>query len=130
MAAVTATILLGGSHPNDISVDPYFIMKLWEGDRAAWTVHSLEDPTFQRRVLPESPETIHTEGCALINSLVREFGIGAVIVAAIEESTIEKHLDEMAALIHDVDVHLLATRGSRTYSGWKSTWITKGSLEK
>lgn len=130
MAAVTATILLGGSHPNDISVDPYFIMKLWEGDRAAWTVHSLEDPTFQRRVLPESPETIHTEGCALINSLVREFDIGAVIVTAIEESTIEKHLDEMAALIHDVDVHLLATRGSRTYSGWKSTWITKGSLEK
>jgi hypothetical protein len=93
-------------------------------------VHSLEDPTFQRRVLPEFPETIHTEGCALINSLVREFGIGAVIVTAIEESTIEKHLDEMAALIHDVDVHLLATRGSRTYSGWKSTWITKGSLEK
>ena len=130
MVFFNSEILLGGSHPNDISVDPYFIMKLWEGDRAAWTVHSLEDPTFERRVLPESPETIHTEGCALINSLVREFGIGAVIVTAIEESTIEKHLDEMAALMHDVDVHLLATRGSRTYSGWKSTWITKGSLEK
>jgi hypothetical protein len=33
MAAVTATILLGGSHPNDTSVDPYYLMKLWEGDR-------------------------------------------------------------------------------------------------
>ena len=130
MAAVTATILLGGNHPNDISVDPYFIIKLWEGDRAAWTVHSLEDPTFERRVLPESPETIHTEGCALINGLVRELGIGAVMVTALEGSSIEKHLDEMAALICDVDVHLLATRGSRTYSGWKSEWITKGSLQE
>jgi hypothetical protein len=130
MAAVTATILLGGNHPNDISVDPCFVMKLWEGDRAAWTVHSLEDPAFKRRVLPESPETIHAEGCALINSLVRELGIGAVMVTALEGSSIEKHLDEMAALICDVDLHLLATRGSRIYSGWKSKWITKGSLQE
>ena len=130
MAAVTATILLGGNHPNEISVDTYFIMKLWEGDRAAWTVHSLEDQTFDRRILPESPETIHTEGCALINDLVRELGIGAVIITALEQSSIEKHLDEMAALIRDVDVHLLATRGSRIYSGWKSRWITSGSRKK
>ena len=101
MAAVTATILLGGSHPNDVSVDTYFIMKLWEGARAAWTVHSLEDPKFERRVLPHSPETIHTEGCALINDLVRELDIGAVMVIALEQSSIEKHLDEMAALIRD-----------------------------
>jgi hypothetical protein len=80
--------------------------------------------------LPESPETIHTEGCALINSLVRELGIGAVIVTALEGSSIEKNLDAMAALICDVDVHLLATRGSRIYSGWKSKWITKGSLQE
>ena len=33
MAALTATILLGGSHPNDTFVDPYYLMKLWEGDR-------------------------------------------------------------------------------------------------
>ena len=46
-------------------------------------MHSLEDPTFERRVLPESPETIHTEGCALINSLVRELCIGAVMVTAL-----------------------------------------------
>jgi hypothetical protein len=52
------------------------------------------------------------------------------MVTALEGSSIEKHLDEMAALIRDVDVHLLATRGSRTYSGWKSKWITKGSLQK
>ena len=130
MVFFNSEILLGGSHPNDISVDPCFIMKLWEGDRAAWTVHSLEEPTFERRVLPKSPETIHTEGCALINNLVREHGIGAVMITALEQSSIEKHLDEMAALIRDVDVHLLATRGSRIYSGWKSKWITKGSLEK
>jgi hypothetical protein len=129
MAAVTATILLGGSHPNEISVDTYYIMKLWEGDRAAWTVHSLEDPKFERRVLPASPETIHTEGCALINNLVRELGIGAVMLTALEQSSIEKHLDEMAQLICDVDVHLLTTRGSRTYSRWKNEWIYSGSLK-
>ncbi len=128
MAAVTATILLGGSHPNDISVDAYYIMKLWEGDRAAWTVHSLKDPKFERRILPASPETIHTEGCALINDLVRELGIEAVMVTALNQSSIEKHLDEMAELIRGVDVHLLATRGSRTYSRWKNEWVYSGSL--
>ena len=130
MAAVTATILLGGSHPNDVSVNAYYIMKLWEGDRAAWTVHSLEDQSFSRRVLPESPETIHIEGCALINDLVRELGIGAVMVTALDQSSSEKHLDEMAALIRDVDVHLLATRGSRTFSRWKNEWILSGSLSR
>ena len=129
MAAVTATILLGGSHPNDISVDAYYIMKLWEGDGAAWTVHSLEDAKFERRVLPASPETIHSEGCALINDLVRELGIGAVMVTVLEQSSIEKHLDEMAELIRDVDVHLLTTHGSRTYSRWKNEWIYSGSLK-
>ena len=129
MAAVTATILLGGSHPNEISVDTYYIMKLWEVDRAAWTVHSLEDPKFERRVLRASPETIHTEGCALINNLVRELGIGAVMLTALEQSSIEKHLDEMTQLIRDVDVHLLITRGSRTYSRWKNEWISSGSLK-
>ena len=129
MAAVTATILLGGSHPNEISFDAFYIMKLWEGDRAAWTVHSLEDATFERRVLPASPETIHSEGCALINDLVRELGIGAVMVTVLEQSSIEKHLDEMAELISDVDVYLLSTRGSRTYSRWKNEWIYSGSLK-
>ena len=62
MAAVTATILMGGSHPNGTSVDRYYLMKLWEGDRAAWTAHSLTDPTFERRVLPKAPETIAVEG--------------------------------------------------------------------
>ena len=49
MAAVTATILLGGSHPNDTSVDPYYLMKLWEGDRAACVTASAKANT-------ESPE--------------------------------------------------------------------------
>ena len=128
MAAVTASILLGGNHPNEVSVDARYVMKLWEGDRAAWTVHSLADPTFERRILPTSPETIHTEGSALINELVRELQVGAVMVTALEGSSIEKNLEEMAALIRDVDVHLLAVRGSRVYSGWRSEWIMSGSL--
>jgi hypothetical protein len=36
----------------------------------------------------------------------------------------------MAALIRNVDLHLLATRGSRIYSGWKNKWITSGSLQE
>ena len=128
MAAVTATILLGGNHPNEVSVDARYVMKLWEGDRAAWTVHSLEDPTFERRVLPKSSETIHVEGSELINELVGELQVGAVMITALEGSSIEKNLEEMASLIRDVDVHLLAVRGSRVYSGWKSEWITSGSL--
>ena len=129
MAAVTATILLGGNHPNDVSVDPYFIMKLWEGDRAAWTVHSLEDPTFERRVLPQSPETIAVEGARMARGLVREFGLGAVMVCAIDGSSILQGIEEMATVITEVDLHLLTPAGSRTYSRWKDQWHTTGVLE-
>ncbi len=128
MAAVTATILIGGSHPNDTSVDPYYLMKLWEGDRAAWTAHSLTDPTFERRVLPKAPETIAVEGARMAMGLVREFGMGAVMVCAIEGSSILHGIEEMAKVITEVDLHLLTPAGSRTYSRWKDQWHTTGVL--
>ena len=128
MAAVTATILLGGSHPNDTSVDPYYLMKLWEGDRAAWTAHSLTDPTFERRVLPKAPETIAVEGGRMAMGLVREFGLGAVMVCAIDGSSILQGIEEMATVMTEVDLHLLTPAGSRTYSRWKDQWHTTGVL--
>ncbi len=128
MAAVTATILIGTSHPNDVSVDPHYLLRLWEGDRAAWTAHSLADPTFVRRVLPQAPETIAVEGARMAMELAGEFRLDAVMVCAIEGSSVERGLQAMAAELTEVDVHLLSSVGSRIYSGWKEQWITSGVL--
>ena len=104
-------------------------MKLWEGDRAAWTAHSLTDPTFERRVLPKAPETIAVEGARMAMGLVREFGLGAVMVCAIDGSSILQGIEEMATVITEVDLHLLTPAGSRTYSRWKDQWHITGVLE-
>lgn len=103
-------------------------MKLWEGDRAAWTAHSITDPTFERRVLPKAPETIAVEGARMAMGLVCEFGLGSVMVCAIDGSSILKGIEEMAKLITEVDLHLLTPAGSRTYSRWKNQWHTTGVL--
>ena len=128
MAAVTATVLIGSGHPNDVGVNAQFVLKLWEGDRAAWTVHSLDDPKFERRVLPESPDHIAADGCALIKQLAGEFGCDAVMVCVLQGSTINRQLDVFGDALHDVDLHLLRDVGSRTYSRWTDQWVADGLL--
>ena len=101
---------------------------MWEGYRAAWTAHSLTDPTFERRVLPKAPATSAVEGARMAMGLVREFGMGAVMVCAIDGSSILHGIEEMAKVITEVDLHLLTSAGSRTYSRWKDQWRTTGVL--
>lgn len=75
-------MLIGGNHPNDISVEPPDLMKLWEGDRAAWSEQSLTDLRFKRPVFPKAPKTIAVKGARMAKGLVREFGVGALSVAS------------------------------------------------
>jgi len=132
MAAVTATILIGTNHPNDTGVDPHYLVKLWEGDRAAWTAHSLADPTLLRRVLPNAPETIAVEGARMAMDLLREFKLDAVMVCALDGSTLLRSVDELARVMVTTmpatNLHLLTPAGSRVYSVWKQQWLTKGVL--
>ena len=60
--------------------------------------------------------------------LVRALGIRAVMVCAIDGSSILQGIEQMAKVITEVDLHLLAPTGSRTYSRWKDQWRTTGVL--
>lgn len=128
MATVTATVLIGSTHPNDVGVNAQLVVKLWEGDGPSWIAHSLDDTTFERRVRPESPDDIAADGCTLIKQLVREFGCDAVMVCALPGSTINRQLEVFGAELRDVDLHLLSAVGSRTYSRWNDEWMAEGIL--
>ena len=128
MAAVTATILIGTSHPNDVSVDPHYLLRLWEGDRAAWTAYALADPVFERRLQPRAPEDIAADGAQLVMTLAREFALNAVMVCVTETSSLLAHVKQFASELTELDVHVLTSSGSRTYSQWSKTWTATGVL--
>ena len=83
---------------------------------ASACAHSLADPTFSRRVFAEAPETIAVTGARMAMDLSREFRLNAVMVCATMASSILKGLEEMAAEITEVDLHLLTPTGSSIYS--------------
>jgi hypothetical protein len=128
MSTVTTTILIGSSHPNDVGVNPQLIIKLWEGDRVAWTAHALADPTFEQRSEPKAPEDIAADGAQLVMALAREFDMNAVMVCAIEKSSLLGQLKSFADALTDLDVHVLTSSGSRTYSQWSKEWTATGVL--
>ena len=128
MSTVTATVLIGSRHPNDGGVNPQLIVKLWEGDRAAWSAHSLADPAFEQRSEPRSPEDIAADGARLVLSLAKQFGLNAVMVCAMEKSSLLTKLKNFASSLTDVDVHILTSAGSRTYSQWSKEWTARGVL--
>jgi hypothetical protein len=128
MSTVTATVLIRSNHPNDNGVNPHLLLKLWEGDRAVWTAHALADPTFERRVQPKAPEDIVVDGAQLVRSLAREFDLNAVAVCVMEKSSVLGHEKQFAAELTDLDVHILTSSGSRTYSQWSKEWAATGVL--
>ena len=128
MSTVTATILIRSSHPNDNGINPHLLLKLWEGDRARWTAHALADPAFERRVQPKAPEDIAGDGAQLVRSLAREFDLNAVAVCVMEKSSLLGHEKQLAAKLTELDVHILTSSGSRTYSQWSKEWTVTGVL--
>lgn len=128
MSTVTATILIGSSHPNDKGVNPHLLLKLWEGDRATWTAHALADPVFERRLQPRVPEDIAADGAQLVMTLAREFDLNAVMVCVTETSSLLAHVKRFASELTELDVHVLTSSGSRTYSQWSKAWTATGVL--
>ena len=76
MSSVSALFLVGSTHPIDGGLDPSFVVKLYEGDRAMWQATSLEDPDDVIEMDPEgsSAEEILKTGCKLVNLLAHNFG--------------------------------------------------------
>jgi hypothetical protein len=76
MASVSALFLVGSTHPIDGGLDPLFVVKLYEGDRAMWQSTSIEDTDHVIEMDAEgsSPEEILKTGCYLVNLLAHSFG--------------------------------------------------------
>ena len=128
MAAVTTTILLGESHPNEVSVNPSVLLKLWEGDHASWTAHHLDDKAFDRRRDPQSPADIAATGCELARELAEEFGLDSAIVVILPSSSLNGAGEELGHLLADLQLHVVESVGSRTRAQWSNEWATSGCL--
>jgi hypothetical protein len=79
-------------------------------------------------VQPKAPEDIVADGAQLVRSLAREFDLNAVAVCVMEKSSVLGHEKQFAAELTDLDVHILTTSGSRTYSQWSKEWAATGVL--
>ena len=126
MAAVTAVIIVGESHPNDTGVNPKVILKLWEGSRASWTAHSLTDQRFERRADPGEPANIMVDGCILARDIAFEFNLNAVMICASSNSSINNQILEGMKSLEGLDVYITQQTGSRTHNQWRGGWEADG----
>ena len=90
MASVSALFLVGSTHPIDGGLDPSFVVKLYEGDRAMWQATSLEDPDDIIEMDPDgsSSEEILKTGCKLVNLLAHNFGPDTAGLVVFQDSSI------------------------------------------
>lgn len=129
MAAVTALILIGSGHPNDLSHDPRWILRLWEGSSAAWTATELGAAEPAKRCEPRSPAHIASEGCRLAREVIAEFRGSSVLVTVLDGSTLGSHLSELDELLPDVDLHIMQSEWSRTSLMWSPEVRRSGILK-
>lgn len=128
MAAVTATILIGNGHPNENSINPQWIIKLWEGDRANWIASSIDGNEPDSESRPRSPEEILETGCRFAARIAAQYDLDSVLICALDESSIARQLADAATHLPDVNIHLMRTIGSRTSSQWREGWQLTGVL--
>lgn len=130
MAAVTALILIGSGHPNDTSHDPKWILRLWEGDSAAWTGTELGEVEPTKRCEPANPIDIASEGCRLAREVIAESGGRSVLVTVLDGSTLGSQLNKLDELLPEVDLYIMQSVGSRVSSMWSSEVCRSGILKK
>ena len=90
MASVSAIFLVGSTHPFDGGLDPSFVVKLYEGDRAMWQATSLSDPDDVIEMDPKgsAPDDIFQTGCKLVNLLAHNFGVDTAGLVVFQDSSI------------------------------------------
>ena len=130
MASVSAFILMGSSHPNDIGFTPEWVCELWEGDRARWVLRSVRTSKRPRSFSPDASKEIFD---SLKDAIVAAYpgsleksdaptGVSLVIVC-LEGSSLRKFLPHLRKL-RRFDIHEAPVSWSRTYSRWSGDWIT------
>ena len=105
MASVSAIFLVGSTHPFDGGLDPSFVVKLYEGDRAMWQATNLQDSEDIIEMDPEgsSPEQIYKTGCKLVNLLSHNFGSDAAGLVVFRGSSVEIPSSNVQ---NDISAHL------------------------
>jgi hypothetical protein len=90
LASVSAIFLVGSTHPFDGGLDPSFVVKLYEGDRAMWRATSLIDPNDVIEMDPtgSEPDEIFETGCKLVNLLALNFGADTAGLVVFQDSSV------------------------------------------
>ena len=119
MAAVTAVVLVGSSHPNEPSIDCRWVLKLWEGDRASWTAETLGEVTNRRQDC-DSPDDIAAALVRLVESLpeVGESPLASVAIMTLPNSSLASMLDEVTTSLKASNLFVFTEPAGRTRTAW------------
>lgn len=99
MSAITALFLVGESHPFDGGLNPKFVVKLHEGDRAIWEAISLSDGKVEMASSAGAPELTLEGGCGLVNHLINDFNLTSVGLVVFPGSVIADRRTEISSLL-------------------------------
>jgi hypothetical protein len=129
MASVTAFLVLGTPHPNDIGISPEWVIELWEGNVATLKLKSangkkrarifrLENPKDIFKTVVNVLEDVYPDSTKRVNTSCNK----GITVICLKNSSLERDLGNFKKLTR-FDLHLATRVETRTYSHWSGEWV-------
>jgi hypothetical protein len=129
MASISAYVLIGQSHSNEIGhVDTQYILELWEGDKAAWISRDVARneetripcgaPSEINSVLITSISEIH---CKTFNNSHLPLRM-SVLIVPLPNSSLEMDTNQLLSQLSDIDIdcHWFNATHSKVINAWNS----------
>jgi hypothetical protein len=134
MASISAYVVIGQSHPNEIGlVNTKYILELWEGDKATWNIRDVarNDETSVNCVSPSEITQVllrfisESQQNSLAHSNFQPRP--SILIVPLTNSSLEvdikllvSHLSELS-----IDYHIFTTVNSHVVNAWTSMNTTE-----
>ena len=125
MASVTAFIMVGTAHPNQIALYPEFTLELWEGSHATWVIRDQNSGQITARLEPEMPAYIAGAAIAYLSDAIsRTPEMLSVVVAPMDNSSLlgQVHLFQN---LEGCDLNVLSPIFTKVRDAWNDQWIVR-----
>ena len=129
MASVTAFLVLGTPHPNDIGISPEWLIELWEGNVATLRLKSADGKKRVRVYRPENPKFIFKTVVSILEDVYPDSTkrlktpcTKGIAVICLKNSSLERDLGNFKNLTR-FDLHIATRVETRTYSNWSGEWV-------
>ena len=140
MGSVLSLILLGGGHPNDGGLYPYYLIEVWEGNSSrAYVIKEIQSSKDKDqkdldyfRVFDNNEKSLFKAIDKVIKSAklknLPSSTIAYISFCGVQED--KKSLSKLANNYKKHDFYYFRVAGSKYWNHWQNSWDKSGIFEK